>query len=73
VVMGGFSILGVLLGACLTCLADQYPRHRPMMERVAGGFSLRVLVCWAPTSLALSDNRCGKWSSVCSRSHAKKA
>jgi hypothetical protein len=34
--MDGFSILGVLLGAGLTCLADQYPRHRPMMERVAG-------------------------------------
>jgi hypothetical protein len=34
--MGGFSVLAVLLGAGLACLTDQYPRHRPMMERVAG-------------------------------------
>ena len=34
--MGGFSILGVLLGAVLAYLADRYPRHRPMMELVAG-------------------------------------
>jgi hypothetical protein len=34
--MGGFSILAILFGAALACLADQYPRHRPMMELVAG-------------------------------------
>jgi hypothetical protein len=34
--MGGFSILGVLLGAALACAADRYPRHQSMMELVAG-------------------------------------
>jgi len=34
--MGGFSILAILFGAALARLADQYPRHRPMMELVAG-------------------------------------
>ncbi len=34
--MGEFSILGVLLGVALACLADRYPRHRPMIELVAG-------------------------------------
>jgi len=34
--MGGFSVLAVLLGAVLACIADQYPRHQSMMELVAG-------------------------------------
>jgi hypothetical protein len=34
--MGGFSILGVLLGAALACAADRYPRHQSKMELVAG-------------------------------------
>jgi hypothetical protein len=34
--MGGFSVLGVLLGAALACAADRYPRHQSKMELVAG-------------------------------------
>ena len=34
--MGGFSILGVLLGAALACAADRYPRHQSKMDLVAG-------------------------------------
>lgn len=37
--MGGFSILAVLFGAALACLADQY---RPMMELVAGWLFIAV-------------------------------
>jgi hypothetical protein len=33
---GGFSILGVLLGAALACAADRYPQHQSMMKLVAG-------------------------------------
>jgi hypothetical protein len=36
VLLGGFSLLVVLLGAALACLADRYPRHRAMMDLAAG-------------------------------------
>jgi uncharacterized membrane protein YadS len=36
VLLGGFSVLAVLLGTVLGCLANRYPRHMPTMELVAG-------------------------------------
>jgi hypothetical protein len=37
VLLGGFSLFSVLLGATLACVANRYPPHTQLVELIAGG------------------------------------